>query len=231
MMEDRGKSISGERFGKLVALYPHSRDKRNKVKYFCVCDCGNTTVSYKFCLTSGKAMSCGCVSAEKARIRCAEMSKEERLKTFSHPTHGLSKTKEFKAWADAKSRCMNKQNAWYESYGGRGITFSEDWLISFETFYSDMGQCPEGYSLDRIDVNKGYCKENCRWASAKQQQRNRTDTEWVDSPLGKHPIADVAEMLGLTTSCLKHRLTVGWDWDRIINTPSQRKSKGKKNDK
>jgi hypothetical protein len=226
MIQEKGKDISGQRFGKLVAVYPHSRDARNKVKYFCVCDCGNTTVSYKFCLVAGDAASCGCTAAEKAKVRAQAMSKEDKIRVFGRPTHGMSKTKEFQCWADLKVRCINPNNKWYPYYGGRGISVCDRWLESFENFYEDMGDCPTGMSLDRIDVNGDYCKENCRWATAKQQQRNRTDTEWVESPLGHYTLADTAEMLGLTISCLKHRLKVGWSWDKIINTPPLRKKKG-----
>lgn len=171
--------------------------------------------------------SCGCVSAEKSKSLFANMSEEDKLAKFSRPTHGMSKSREFQCWSDIKGRCLNTNNRWYPSYGGRGITVCDSWLNSFESFYNDMGECPPKFSLDRVDVNGNYCKENCRWATAKQQQRNRTDTEWIDSPLGYHPVADVAELLGLTTSCLKHRLSVGWSWEKITSKPSQRKSKEK----
>lgn len=222
MIHEKGKDISGLRFGKLVAKYPHSRSSDNKVKYLCLCDCGNTTISFKFCLTSGKAKSCGCVSAEKSKQRSSVMTKEEKLRLFSRPTHGKSSTKEFRSWSDAKARCMNDKHVWFTYYGGRGITMCDSWVESFQKFYEDMGDCPDGCSLDRVDVNQGYFKSNCRWATSKDQQRNKTNTQWVDSPLGYLPIADLAETLNLSTACLKYRLDSGWQWEDIISKPSQR---------
>tara|TARA_R110000764_G_scaffold17080_7_gene47036 strand:+ start:979 stop:1365 length:387 start_codon:yes stop_codon:yes gene_type:complete len=72
-----------------------------------------------------------------------------------------------------KSRCTNKNNDEWLNYGGRGITVCSEWLESFEAFHSDMGDRPEGKTIDRIDVNKGYFLDNCRWATGSQQGRNR----------------------------------------------------------
>lgn len=86
--------------------------------------------------------------------------------------HGMSKSKEYKCWAGFKGRCLNPENIQYKDYGGRGITVSDEWL-DFKNFYSDMGECPEGYQIDRINNNRGYCKENCRWTTRTINSRNR----------------------------------------------------------
>lgn len=84
----------------------------------------------------------------------------------------LYQGREYKSWNAMKQRCNNPKNPQYKDYGGRGITYVDKWE-SFKGFYEDMGKRPEGTTLDRIDVDKNYCKENCRWATRKQQQHNQ----------------------------------------------------------
>ena len=90
--------------------------------------------------------------------------------------HGLSYTKEYNAWRGLKNRCLNKNNPKYKDYGGRGITVCDRWLNSFDNFFEDMGICLKDLSLDRIDVNGNYCKENCRWATPVEQRNNQRRT-------------------------------------------------------
>lgn len=87
-------------------------------------------------------------------------------------THRKSKTPVHNTWHNMKQRCLNKNHKNYKDYGKRGITVCEKWL-TFEGFYEDMGDRPDGMTLDRIDNNKGYFKDNCRWATKKDQARNR----------------------------------------------------------
>lgn len=89
-------------------------------------------------------------------------------------THGKSHTPEWTAWKDMKARCYRKNNSQYKNYGARGIRVCERWLNSAATFLKDMGPRPEGYSLDRIDCDADYSPENCRWASLKTQNRNKS---------------------------------------------------------
>lgn len=88
----------------------------------------------------------------------------------------MSHTKEYACWRALKNRCLNAKNSQYKDYGGRGITISESWM-KFINFFEDMGICPEGYEIDRIDNNRGYCKENCRWATNKLNARNKRNNK------------------------------------------------------
>lgn len=87
--------------------------------------------------------------------------------------HGKSYSREYRTWNHMVQRCNNSNEDNYKNYGGRGITVCERWVQSFDNFYADMGDRPQGTSLDRIDVNKGYYTENCRWASRALQNINQ----------------------------------------------------------
>lgn len=87
-------------------------------------------------------------------------------------THGMSHSKEYRCWRAFKNRCTNPKNIQFCDYGARGITVSEEWM-KFENFFFDMGICPNDHEIDRIDNNKGYSKENCRWTTKKINSRNR----------------------------------------------------------
>jgi hypothetical protein len=145
--------LTGTRFGRWTVL-AYARDS----KWSCVCDCGTRVVVRESHLRDGCSRSCGCLARELRSIRSKK--------------HGMSRSREYKAWAAMKQRCSNPRNASYENYGGRGISFCEEWH-SFEAFFADKGECPEGYSLDRIDPNGNYEPSNCRWADNKQQAQNR----------------------------------------------------------
>ena len=84
----------------------------------------------------------------------------------------LYQGKEYRSWNNMKNRCNNPKLKEYKNYGGRGITYDSRWE-DFREFFKDMGKRPEGTTLDRIDVDKNYCKENCRWATKEEQQRNQ----------------------------------------------------------
>lgn len=161
------KDLTGKRFGRLTVIsVSHSRKCPNfkgTVLYWkCMCDCGNEAIVPGASLRTGDAKSCGCYQKD----RCIETS----------TTHGLRHTTEFNIWNAMKQRCQNPNNHAYERYGGRGISVCRSWAESFEQFYADMGPRPVGLSIDRINNDGNYEPSNCRWATAKEQARNKRRT-------------------------------------------------------
>lgn len=129
-------------------------------KVHCICDCGTerTIERGKW----GKTKSCGCLQRETVATR----NRQSR-------THGMSKTKTYRVWVAMIQRCTDPNATGYANWGGRGITVCERWRHSFEAFLADMGERPEGCSIDRIDNGGNYEPGNVRWATALEQTQNR----------------------------------------------------------
>lgn len=116
-----------------------------------------------------------------------------------------------------KQRCSNKKDKAYKHYGGRGITVCASWL-KFENFYADMiATYRKGLMLDRIDNDKGYNPQNCRWATRKEQMNNRSNNIIYK---GERPI-EAAKRLGLNSGAIYCRLNLGWTLEEAFTTPKR----------
>jgi hypothetical protein len=157
--------LTGMRFGRLVAVELSHRDARNASFWRCRCDCGGAVTTHLGRLRLGKTKSCGCLRREMCATR------------GSVPSHGHAAreatTSTYQSWVAMRARCGNPQNKSFKDYGGRGIAVCERWRESFEAFLADMGERPQGMSIDRKDQAGNYATGNCRWADARTQAANR----------------------------------------------------------
>ncbi len=133
--------------------------------------------------------------------------------------HGKTKSRSYNIWVNMRQRCQNPNNPAYKDYGGRGLAVCGEWE-DFTAFLRDMGECPEGMTIDRIDNDKGYNRENCRWTDMKTQQRNRRDNRIIEHDGERKTLAEWAESAGMKTATLWARLeTHGWSFAKAISTP------------
>jgi len=125
----------------------------------------------------------------------------------------------YQCWQDMKQRCTNPKNHNFANYGGRGISFCEAWK-SFAVFLEDMGDMPDGMTLDRIDGNGNYCKENCRWADRVTQHWNRRTVHNIEFRGECLPVSEWARRIGIHYTTLFERLRTGWPVEIAITAPA-----------
>lgn len=147
----------GQVFGLLTVVNEIPERKNGQVVWNCLCECGNYSAVVNGNLQSGTTTSCGCI--QKHRLV------ENRTK------HGMVNTREYAIWKGMRSRCNNPNRAKFADYGARGINICAQWG-DFAVFFKDMGPCPPGFSIERIDNDKGYEPANCVWASSYTQAWN-----------------------------------------------------------
>jgi hypothetical protein len=195
--------LAGKVIGRLsVVAKSKTQEKGKHTRWDCVCECGTpVTVSSSHLRAKAGTRSCGCLKAE--------------LQRASVTTHGNSKHPLYSTWKLMHHRCNNPKDA---RYGGRGITVDPRWA-SFEVFLQDMGERPEGFTLDRKDNNQGYSPENCRWATPKQQAENKTNRRVLVYLGEAKSLTEHCEFLGLSTSKVRARLDkLGWTVEKALST-------------
>lgn len=189
------KDITGSKFEFLTVL-----GYLGEGRWHCKCDCGNNKIVKTAKLNNGHNKSCGC------------LAKTNAIK------HNASSTKEYITWSNIKARCTNHNSNGYKNYGKRGITVCKKWINSFENFYKDMGNCPEGFSIERVENNKGYFKENCIWASSKTQAMNRRSNFIVKYKEIEKPLKQWCEDLELDYAKVFARIRkLNWTIEKALS--------------
>ncbi len=204
--------MPGDKFGRWTALEKTQRRLfpagKSHAYRLCRCACGNNEFVNECNLLRGKTKSCGCLSSEATS-----------RKNFKH---GYAKRGDqdrvYRIWCGMIARCTNPKNHHYKHYGNRNITVCERWL-KFENFLVDMGEPPPKRSLNRLNNDGGYCKENCAWSTDIEQARNKQNTirlAWNGLSL---TIPEWAERIGIPHRTLDGRYHRGWSTKRMLLTP------------
>ena len=207
----RREDLTNLRFGKLKVLNesePIKRNKKTEYCWLCLCDCGNFKVVTSKNLKRGNVKSCGCLLFES----------KTNLK------HGMSTTKIYRIWCGMKRRCNSKNDRAYINYGARGIKVCDEWNNSFELFYrwAINNGYKEGLTIERIDNDKGYTPDNCKWATMEEQGHNKRNNKKYTYNGKTLDLTQWANLTGIKRSGLHARLKRGWSFEKAITTPKMK---------
>jgi hypothetical protein len=159
------------------------------------CDCGNEKIVRIRYMQAGRTLSCGCLRSEMVSKR--------------RTTHGQTNTREYKIWCKMKERCYLPSARNFHRWGGRGIEVCDRWRKSFSNFIADMGACPEGHSIERIDQDGNYEPGNCRWATQREQMNNMSRNVIIEHDGKSQSVAEWAREIGVKYDTLLRRIRCG----------------------
>ena len=194
--------MNGLQFGRLTVLSRAENNARQDAQWLCRCECGSEKVIPGTLLRQGKAVSCGCLKAEKASARMKQIATK----------HGLSNTALHRVWGSMLDRCRNPKCKSYPNYGGRGIKVYDGWVDSFEAFYlwAMNNGYARGLQLDRCDNNGPYAPWNCRWITQKancQNTRKCIPIRIIPTGGGEvvtvNTISEASRITGVSTSTIR----------------------------
>jgi len=195
-------NLIGQTFGALVVTGFAFRNKHSQVEWQCHCQCGNEVIIPTGSLTQGLTKSCKCLRSKSISDNLA--------------VHGMSGTKVYRKWKALNQRCNDPNSAGFPMYGARGIKVCERWR-KFENFYADMGDMPTPqHTVDRIDSNGDYCPGNCRWATMKQQQNNKSTNRVITHNGQSMTLAEWCETLNLPYERIRGRLRNGFSFEEAV---------------
>lgn len=211
--------LTGQRFGRLVVIKRSKAGNDGSVYWYCRCDCGKEVIVKGSALRSGHTKSCGCFNSDFHRS-CLEQTLFK-----NKPCDGRSRTRLYPIWRSMRDRCNNPNCKAYPRYGGRGISVCAEWANSFDAFraWALSRGYAENLSIDRIDNNKGYCPENCRWVSVDIQCRNRRSNVYISYGGEAQTLSDWAREYGLDSHVIRYRLKHGWPIERALTEPAKKK--------
>ena len=206
--------LSGQRFGRLIAIERAYRNNNYSWFWRCVCDCGKDTIVNGTRLRNGSTQSCGCLRRERALRAIVK--------------HGMYKDRIYNIHSGIVARCTNPRSKCFKDYGGRGITMCAEWRNDF-TMFRDWALA-NGYqnnlSIDRIDNDGNYCPENCRWATEEMQHNNTRYNRLVSFYGETKTAAEWSRCLGIKYVTLIGRLNKpNWSIEQALTTPIKRELK------
>lgn len=196
------KDLTGKKYGHVTIVRYNGCKNGKHSMWIGRCVCGNEKSYFTEALRNASDnFSCGCVPKNHVE------------------KHGMHKTTEYRSWLHMKGRCTNPNYHNFKYWGGRGIKVCDRWIDSFENFYEDMGPKPrKSYTIDRIDNDGDYCKENCRWASRKTQLRNSRHNKMITWNGETRCVNEWAEILNIHPKTLSVRIQ-RWDLERAMTEP------------
>lgn len=202
-------NLVGKIFGRLKIICRTSNNKWGGPRWLCQCNCGNKKITDGSSLRNGSTRSCGCLKRQGNNLK--------------HGNNKINKrTQVYRAWSAMWNRCYNINYEKYSQWGGRGITVYKKWL-AFENFLTDMGDPPTTrHSLDRIDNNGNYCPKNCRWATPKQQARNKRNNRLLTFNNKTQCLSAWAEEYNIKSTTISDRLRHGWSIKKSLTTPPKK---------
>jgi len=206
-------NLTGQTFTRLTVIkeaepYINPNTGKKAKKYLCQCSCGNQTTVRASHLKNCSIKSCGCLRDETA---------SKKWYKHGHTTNKQT-SNTYYSWTAMKSRCDSRTDRQYKYYGGRGIAYNPKWS-KFENFLADMGEAPQGLTIERVNVNGSYCKENCVWATDKQQANNTRRNVFITYQGKTQTIAQWADELGIKYVTLQARLQRGWTVEEALTIP------------
>ena len=204
------KDLTGFKINRFTFINREKNGKNAATRWTVKCDCGTTKIVKPQAILSEKIKSCGCL--------LKEMRANWGLK------HGLCRkgkqAPEFWSWTSMKQRCLNPKNEQYHNYGGRGITICDRWINSLQNFVADMGKKPSrNFTLERINVNLGYCPENCKWITKKEQSLNKRTSVKLEIKGVTKNASEWDKEMNLPEGTVCRRLKRGWSSSRAVTTP------------
>ena len=195
--------IVGLTFNRLTVIKVTGKDNGNNLLYECLCICGNTITTTSSKVRTGHTKSCGCFNKERIT------------------SHGFGNHPLYDIWYNMIQRCTIPEHYNYKNYGARGITVCDEWL-TIEGFLQDMDNRPSKlHSIDRIDNDGNYCKENCKWSTTKEQGNNRRTNRILEYNDKKQTITQWADELGVSSITLYGRLRQGWSIEDTLTKDIQ----------
>lgn len=203
LREKLQQEFIGSVFGRLCVTQHAGVTPRGKHYWYALCECGKTVLVARNELSNGDTSSCGCLHKELLI---------KRNKSSTDPWRQAHR-REYNSYISARRRCLEPTDKDYHRYGAVGITFHEPWAKSFQLFVEHIGPRPLGTTIDRIDVTRGYVPGNVRWASPKEQAKNRRSTVWVVLRGERMSLIEAARALGVTGEAVKAHLKKGRSLD------------------